>query len=165
MVAAVHGVVCPLVVMVYVPGTMLVGIPLMVTVLFVVFTTAVKPDGKFVTIALVALPPNVYTVCIIEAPAQTVWSCVPLVKLIVEAVFTVIAPLIVAAIHGAVWPLVVIVYVPVAVGVPLIVTVLLVVFTTAVKPDGKFVTVALVALPPNVYTVVAIGVPEQTVWF
>ena len=86
-------------------------------------------------------------------PAQTVWSCVPLVKLIVETVFTVIIPLIAAAVHGAVWPLVVIVYVPAAVGVPLMVTVLFVVLTTDVKPDGKFVTVALVALPPNVYSV------------
>ena len=36
-----------------------VGVPLMVTVLFVVFTLEVKPDGNPLTEALVALPAKV----------------------------------------------------------------------------------------------------------
>ena len=61
-------------------------------------------------------------------------------------------PLMFTATQGAICPIVVIVYVcvPLTVGVPLIVTVLAVVFTSAVTPAGKPLTLASIALPPKV---------------
>ena len=85
---------------------------------------------------------------VIAVPAQTVWSSVPLVSAKVEIGFTVIVPLSDMAVQGAVWPLVVTVYVPLEDGMPLIVTVLAVVMMAELKPVGKPLTEALVALPP-----------------
>ena len=63
--------------------------PLIVTV--EATTTELKPAGKLDTEALVALPPKVYTVLGITVPEHTVGFCVPLVKTMVEAGFTVTA--------------------------------------------------------------------------
>ena len=88
---------------------MAVGVPLIVTVLAVVFTAEVTPAGKPLTVALVALPPKVNTILVMAVPSQTVGLCVPLVKTTVDLAFLVIVPLMVAAAQGAVCPLVVMV--------------------------------------------------------
>ena len=52
--------------------------------------------------------------------------------------------------HGVVWPVVTTLYVPVAVAVPLIVTVFVTESIVDVNPAGKPVTLTFVAPPPHV---------------
>ncbi len=54
---------------------------------------------------------------------------------------------------------------PLAVGVPLIVSTLLVVFSEAVKPAGRLAMVTEAAEPPMVYEVPVMALPSHTVWF
>ncbi len=83
-------------------------------------------------------------------PSHTVWFCVAAVevKLIVDFKFLVTVPVMVAAVQGSVCPVVVMVYVPLAVGVPLMRTTLL--LRVAVKPAGRLAMVADAADPPIV---------------
>ena len=110
-------------------------------------TEKVPPAGVAVSVLVVFSQIAAVLVVLVAVPAKT---------------FTVTVPDMVAAVHGAVCPEVVIVYVPEAVGVPLIVTVLAVVSMLEVNPAGKPVTAASVALPLKVYTVLIIGDPEHT---
>ena len=72
----------------------------------------------------------------------------------------VIVPLKFTSPQGVSCPVVVTVYVPVAVGVPLIVNTLPMV--EEVSPAGKLLIVIPVALPPKVYVILLMAVPEHT---
>ena len=73
------------------------GVPLMVTVLAVVFTLLITPAGNPETVAPVALPPNVYSILLIVVPWHTVWFVDPIVNVRVGGGVTVIVPLAVAS--------------------------------------------------------------------
>ncbi len=86
----------------------------------------------------------------IALPSHTVWFCVAAVevKLMVDLRLRVTVPDILTAVQGVVCPVVVMVYVPLAVGVPLMRTTLL--LMAAVNPAGSPDTVTDAADPPMV---------------
>ncbi len=144
----------PVVVTVYVNVPLAVGVPLIVTTF--ADQEPVTPAGKPVTVAPVA-PVVPRVIVVIGELIQTVWL-VP--GATVFKGVTVIVPVVVA---GGQPPVVVTVYVnvPLAVGVPLIVTTFA--DQEPVTPAGKPVTVAPVA-PVVPRVIVVIGELIQTVW-
>ena len=86
-----------------------VGVPLIVSTL--PESAAVKPLGSPEIVADDADPPMVYEVPVMALPSHTVWFCVAAVevKLMVDFKFLVTVPVMVAAVQGAVCPVVVMV--------------------------------------------------------
>ena len=135
-----------------------VGVPLIVTVLL--FHTPVTPVGKPVTVAPVA-PVVEYVMLVIALPIHTDCDDVddPLVNDMVLPEVTTIRP--VAVFVPPVHPPVIVTVklnVPLAVGVPLIVMVLL--LHDPVTPDGRPEKVAPVA-PVVVYVMLVMALPKQ----
>jgi len=99
---------------------------------------------------------------VIPDPWHTVWLAVAAAELSVMDALGLIVIVPVAEAVQLLLPVVVTVYVPVVVGIPLMVTVLPV--TLLNKPPGKLVTFAPVPLPPIVKVMLVIAMPEHTDW-
>src|ERR1700735_5679066 len=135
-----HGLVA---VTVYVPAA--VGVPVIVRT--PPATLLVNPAGRPVTVTPVAVPPIVYDMFVIAVPLHTDWLSVPAadVSVSVPPAPRATEPLSVIGPHGLV---AVTVYVPAAVGVPVIVRTPPA--TLLVNPAGNPATVIPVAVPPIV---------------